>query len=60
MDFDLDGALSPVDAVRVVNRVGYELNPAIIEESVVYTKFARSLTINVGFCSARQGLTFDH
>jgi hypothetical protein len=35
MDFDLDGALSPVDAVRVVNRVGYELNPAIIEESVV-------------------------
>ena len=34
IDFDLDGAISPVDAVRVANRIGYEINPAIIEESV--------------------------
>ncbi|AFZ49599.1 Ig-like domain-containing protein [Dactylococcopsis salina] len=34
IDLDLDGAISPVDAVRVANRLGYNLNPAIIEESV--------------------------
>ncbi|AFZ51398.1 Ig-like domain-containing protein [Dactylococcopsis salina] len=34
IDFDLDGAISPVDAVRVANRIGYEINPDIFEESV--------------------------
>ncbi|PNW44703.1 UNVERIFIED_CONTAM: hypothetical protein BEN50_12675 [Euhalothece sp. KZN 001] len=34
IDLDLDGAISPVDAVRVANRLGYNLNPDIIEESV--------------------------
>jgi hypothetical protein len=34
MDFDLDGAISPVDAVRVVNRVGYEINPAVTNDAV--------------------------
>jgi hypothetical protein len=31
IDFDLDGAISPVDAVRVVNRLNYEINPKIFE-----------------------------
>jgi hypothetical protein len=33
IDFDLDGAISPVDAVRVVNREGYVINPDVIEEN---------------------------
>jgi hypothetical protein len=31
VDFDLDSAISPVDAVRVVNRVGYQI-PNVFEE----------------------------
>ncbi|PNW44704.1 UNVERIFIED_CONTAM: hypothetical protein BEN50_12680 [Euhalothece sp. KZN 001] len=34
MDFDLDGVISPVDAVRVSNRVGYAINPNVPEEAV--------------------------
>ncbi|AFZ51399.1 Ig-like domain-containing protein [Dactylococcopsis salina] len=34
IDFDLDGAISPVDAVRVANRIGYEINPDIFEGEI--------------------------
>ncbi|PNW35707.1 UNVERIFIED_CONTAM: hypothetical protein BEN50_02215 [Euhalothece sp. KZN 001] len=34
LDLDLDGAISPVDAVRVANRIGYEINPTVFEDAV--------------------------
>ncbi|AFZ50797.1 pre-peptidase C-terminal domain-containing protein [Dactylococcopsis salina] len=34
IDLDLDGAISPVDAVRVGNRVNYQLNSAINDDVV--------------------------